>query len=81
MNIAKFTQNSRLAIEECQKIAMDHGNQEIEQEHLLLALLTIDDSLILKLIEKMEIQPQYFLNHVEVPALLELLIKTISTSG
>lgn len=65
MNIAKFTQNSRLAIEQCQKIAMEYGNQEIEQEHLLLALLTLDDSLILKLIEKMEIQPQYFLDHVE----------------
>lgn len=64
MNITKFTQNSKLAIEQCEKLAYEYGNQEIEQEHLLLSLLTIEDSLILKLIEKMEIQSQYFLNHV-----------------
>ena len=65
MNINKFTQKSLQAVEGCEKLAYEYGNQEIEQEHLLYSLLTIDDSLILKLIEKMEINPQYFLNKVE----------------
>ena len=65
MNITKFTQNSRLAIEQSEKLAYEYGNQEITQEHLLLALLTIDDSLILKLIEKMEINTEYFVDHVK----------------
>lgn len=53
------------AVEGCQKLAYEYGNQEIEQEHLLYSLLTMEDSLILKLIEKMEINPQYFVNKVE----------------
>ena len=53
------------AVEGCEKLAYEYGNQEIEQEHLLYSLLTIEDSLILKLIEKMDINPQYFLNRVE----------------
>ena len=53
MNINKFTQSSMAAVQNLEKIAADYGNQEIEQEHLLYSLLTIDDSLILKLIEKM----------------------------
>jgi ATP-dependent Clp protease ATP-binding subunit ClpB len=53
------------AVEGCEKLAYEYGNQEIEQEHLLLSLLKIDDSLILKLIEKMEIQKEYFVNRVE----------------
>ncbi len=65
MNISKFTQKSMQAVEGSEKLAYEYGNQEIEQEHLLYSLLTIDDSLILKLIEKMEINPQYFLNRVE----------------
>ncbi len=65
MNISKFTQKSMQAVEGCEKFAYEYGNQEIEQEHLLYSLLTIDDSLILKLIEKMEINTQYFLNRVE----------------
>lgn len=65
MNISKFTQKSMEAVERCEKLAYEYGNQEIEQEHLLYALLTIEDSLILKLIEKMEIQKEYFLNRVE----------------
>lgn len=65
MNINKFTQKSMEAVQGCERIAMEYGNQEIEQEHLLYSLLTMEDSLILKLIEKMEIQPQYFLNQVE----------------
>lgn len=65
MNINKFTQNSMQAVENCEKLAYEYGNQEIEQEHLLYSLLTLEDSLILKLIEKMEINTQYFLNRVE----------------
>lgn len=53
------------AVQNCEKIASDYGNQEIEQEHLLYSLLTLDDSLIGKMIEKMEIDPQTFLNRVE----------------
>ena len=54
MNLTKFTQKSMQAVEQCEKLAYEYGNQEIEQEHLLYSLLTIEDSLILKLIEKME---------------------------
>ncbi len=62
MNIQKFTQKSIEAVNACEKLAMEYGNQELEQEHLLYALLTIDDSLILKLVEKMEINKDYFLD-------------------
>lgn len=65
MNIQKFTQKSIEAINTCEKLAMEYGNQELEQEHLLYALLTIDDSLILKLIEKMEINSEHFTRRVE----------------
>jgi len=65
MNLTKFTQKSMQAVERCEKLAYEYGNQEIEQEHLLYSLLTIEDSLILKLIEKMEINKEYFLNRVE----------------
>ena len=65
MNISKFTQKSVEAIQNCEKIAGEYGNQEIDQEHLLLALVSLEDSLIIKLIEKMEIQPEYFKNRVE----------------
>ena len=65
MNLTKFTQKSMQAVEGCEKLAYEYGNQEIEEEHLLLSLLRIDDSLILKLIEKMEIQKEYFVNRVE----------------
>ena len=65
MNIDKFTQKSIEAINGCERVASDYGNQEIEEEHLLYSLLTIDDSLILKLIEKMEIQKEHFVNRVE----------------
>lgn len=62
MNIQKFTQKSVEAINDCEKLAYEYGNQEIEQEHLLLALLQQEDGLILKLIEKMEIQKEHFVN-------------------
>ena len=65
MNISKFTQKSIQAVQDLEKIAYEYGNQEIEQEHLLYALLTQEDSLILKLIEKMEINKDYFLNTVK----------------
>ena len=65
MNISKFTQKSMQAVQDSEKLAYEYGNQEIEQEHLLYSLLTIDDSLILKLIEKMEIQKEHFLGRVE----------------
>ena len=65
MNIQKFTQKSMQAVEGCERLAYEYGNQEIEQEHLLYSLLKIDDSLILKLIEKMEIQTDHFVNRVE----------------
>ncbi len=65
MNIQKFTQKSMQAVEGCEKLAYEYGNQEMEQEHLLYSLLTIEDSLILKLIEKMEIQKEHFVNRVE----------------
>ena len=65
MNIQKFTQKSLQAVEGCEKAAYEYGNQEIEQEHLLYSLLTLEDSLILKLIEKMEIQKEHFVSRVE----------------
>lgn len=65
MNISKFTQKSMEAVERCQKLAYEYGNQEIEEEHLLYSLLTIEDSLILKLIEKMGIQKEHFVNRAE----------------
>lgn len=65
MNIQKFTQKSVEAINDCEKLAYEYGNQEIEQEHLLVALLRQEDGLILKLIEKMEINKEYFLNSAE----------------
>ena len=65
MNINKFTQSSMAAVQGCEKVAMDYGNQEVEQEHLLYALLTIDDSLILKLFEKMGISKETIINRVE----------------
>ncbi|MDO4518737.1 MAG: ATP-dependent chaperone ClpB [Eubacteriales bacterium] len=65
MNISKFTQKSVQAVQDLEKIAYEYGNQEIEQEHLLYSLLTQEDSLILKLIEKMEIDAGYFVNAVK----------------
>ena len=51
------------AIQDCEKLAYEYGNQEIEQEHLLVALLQQEDGLILKLIEKMEIQKEHFVDN------------------
>ena len=65
MNISKFTQKSVQAVQDLEKVAYEYGNQEVEQEHLLYALLTQEDSLILKLIEKMEINKDYFINVVK----------------
>jgi ATP-dependent Clp protease ATP-binding subunit ClpB len=61
MNINKFTQKSAEALNNCEKLAYEYGNQEVDQEHLLYSLLTIEDSLIAKLVEKMEIHLPSFI--------------------
>lgn len=76
MNINKFTQKSIEAVNQCEKIAYDHGHQEIDQEHFLYSLLTIDDSLIASLLEKMGINKETFLNQVQ-----DLLNKKPKVSG
>ncbi|MEY8431433.1 ATP-dependent chaperone ClpB [Lachnospiraceae bacterium 48-42] len=65
MNINKFTQKSLQAVQDCERTALEYGNQEIEQEHLLYALLTQEDSLILKLMEKMGINKELLINRAE----------------
>lgn len=65
MNINKFTQKSLQAVNDLEKVAYEYGNQEVEQEHLLYSLLNQEDSLILKLIEKMEINKEHFAKNVE----------------
>lgn len=65
MNIQKFTQKSVQAVNELEKIAMEYGNQEIEQEHLLYSLLTQEESLIARLISKMNIDDTLFKEQVE----------------
>ena len=62
MNISKFTQKSIQAVNDLEKLAYEYGNQEIEQEHLLMSLLRQEDSLILKLVAKMGIDQNLFLN-------------------
>ena len=76
MNIQKFTQKSMQAIQDCEKLAYEYGNQEIEQEHLLVALMRQDDGLIPKLIEKMEINKQHFMDNAE-----RHLAKRVKVSG
>lgn len=76
MNISKFTQKSVEAVQNCEKLAYEYGNQEIEQEHLLYSLLTIEDSLILKLIEKMEIQKEHFVERSK-----QALAKRVKVQG
>jgi ATP-dependent Clp protease ATP-binding subunit ClpB len=65
MNIQKFTQKSIEAVSGCEKIAVEYGNQEIEQEHLLYALMTIEDSLISRLVEKMGVDTSSFVTRIE----------------
>ncbi len=76
MNINKFTQKSMQAIQDCEKLAYEYGNQEMDQEHLLVALLRQEDSLFSKLITKMEIQLTYFENRAE-----QILKKKTKVSG
>lgn len=64
MNISKFTQKSIEAVNGCEKVAYEFGNQEVDQEHLLYSLVYMDDSMILKLIERMEIHKEHFMNRV-----------------
>ncbi|MGN0481874.1 MAG: ATP-dependent chaperone ClpB, partial [Lachnospiraceae bacterium] len=76
MNINKFTQKSMEAISNCEKVAYEYGNQEIDQEHFLYALMTLDDSLIANLVEKMGIDKNLFLESIE-----KLLAKRPKVSG
>ena len=65
MNISKFTQKSVEAVQNCEKLAYEYGNQQIDQEHLLVSLLKLDDGLILKLITKMGISGEQFTDEAE----------------
>ncbi len=76
MNIQKFTQKSIEAINDCEKLAYEYGNQEIEQEHLLVALLRQPDGLIQKMIEKMEIHAEHFMDNA-----IRHLKKRVKVSG
>ena len=76
MNINKFTQKSIEAVNQCEKLAYQYGNPEIDQEHFLYSLLTIEDSLILKLIEKMEVNKEAFLSQTQ-----QLIEKKPKVSG
>ena len=76
MNINKFTQKSIEAVQDCEKLAYQYGNPEIDQEHFLYSLLTVSDSLILKLIEKMEINKEAFLSQAQ-----QLIEKKPKVSG
>ena len=76
MNIQKFTQKSIEAINGCEKLAYEYGNQEIEQEHLLVSLLLQEDGLIPKLIEKMEINKEHFTQNAQ-----DHLAKRVKVSG
>ena len=76
MNISKFTQNSLQAVQNCEKLAYDFGNQEIDEEHLLFSLLQLDQSLILRMIDKMDINSEYFTDRVR-----QLIEKRVKVSG
>ena len=76
MNIQKFTQKSVEAINDCEKLAYEYGNQEIEQEHLLVALMRQEDGLIQKMIEKMEINKEHFMDNA-----IRHLEKRVKVSG
>ena len=76
MNFTKFTQKSIQAVNDLEKLAYEYGNQEIEQEHLLMSLLRQEDSLILKLTAKMGIDQNLFMNGVE-----QALNKRVKVSG
>ena len=65
MNISKFTQKSQEVVQNCEKIAMDYGHQEIAQPHLLASMMSVEDSLIRKLTRKMDIEPEVFMAQVE----------------
>ena len=76
MNFQKFTQKSIQAVNDLEKVALEYGNQEIEQEHLLYSLLTQEESLIARLIAKMDIDSTLFKERVE-----EALNKRVKVSG
>ena len=79
MNINKFTQKSIEAVNNCEKIAYDYGNQEIDQEHFLYSLMTIEDSLIANLIEKMDINKDTFIKNIETLLAKEILGDKVHT--
>ena len=79
MNINKFTQKSIEAVNQCEKLAYQYSNPEIDQEHFLYSLLTIEDSLILKLIEKMEVNKDAFLSQTQ--QLIEKKPKVVRRTG
>ena len=76
MNINKFTQKSIEAVQMCEKAAYEFGNQEMDQEHLLYSMLSIEDSLIVKLLEKMDINVEYFKGRV-----VDALNKKVKVQG
>lgn len=65
MNISKFTQKSQEVVQNCEKVAMDYGHQEIAQPHLLASMMAVEDSLIRKLIGKMDIEPDVFMAQID----------------
>lgn len=76
MNINRFTQNSIQAVQNCEQVAYEYGNQEVEQEHLMYALVVQTDSLLLKLLEKMGVSKESFINRIE-----EALRKRVKVQG
>ena len=81
MNISKFTQKSIEAVQACEKLAYEYGNQEIDQEHLMEALITQEDGLILKLIEKMELHNESFNKTHFSNKVQEYLSKKVKVQG
>lgn len=79
MNISRFTQKSQEAVQMAQKLAMDNGNQQIDEEHLTAALLEMQDSLIANLISKMGVQKELLLNQIH--ALIAKIPKVSGASG
>lgn len=81
MNISKFTQKSIEAVQACEKLAYEYGNQEIDQEHLMEALITQEGGLILKLIEKMELHNESFSKEHFSNKVREYLNKKVKVQG
>lgn len=65
MNISRFTQKSQAVLQGCEKLAYDYGHQEIGEEHLFYSMMTVEDSLIRQLIEKMGMEPEVLLAQID----------------